>query len=445
MQARWKRSSMPEIIEILERTQRGEYCSAREWDTIRLPRAIREKLSKFSLGSTFDPHNPVNCESTERIVRISDDELADALQHAPAKVFVGEGEDGTWIKARKPSDQNRMVFGASMGIMFDEEDWPLITEGIIRQAEVDLIEGPTLIKIFGRDVLAGTPFETLTGYMHARKNRELRAKAGRPGMGAIGITSSTTEFGQLGGYAVPGGFRPSDLSLVLFPSEMKINYAVLHKVVHTLNCGGLIFAGSPAMIGGVPGPPEGAVLSSIACSLLIYPILHAVAGGGEIYDVRKLTNVHRQGLWALSVANQALSRNTHLLTHAIANEVSGPCTETLLLESLIGVSTIAVSGTAIGAGPRPAGGKLANYLTPLECRFCAEVAKSSSGLDRELVNAIALEILPRYEDQIADPDIGIPFREAYDVEAMKPTQEWEGIYRKVKREAIALGVPLSAD
>jgi hypothetical protein len=88
---------------------------------------------------------------------------------------------------------------------------------------------------------------------------------------------------------------------------------------------------------------------------------------------------------------------------------------------------------------------LANYLTPLECRFCAEVAKSSSALDRELVNAIALEILPRYEDQIADPDIGIPFREAYDVEAMKPTQEWEEIYRRVKREAIALGVPLSAD
>lgn len=459
---------MPEIIEILERMQRGEYCSAKEWDTARVPRAIRQRLKRYSLEKTFSTENPVNfddsladtffkagyelalelgmfCESTERVVKVSEEELETALKNAPSQIFVGEGQDGTWIKARKPCDPNPMVFGASMGIMFDEDIWPVITEGIIREEKVDLIEGPTLIKIDGRDVLAGTPFETLTGYVHAKKNRALREKAGRPGMGAIGVTSSTTEYGQLAGYAVPGGFRPSDLSLVLFPSEMKINYSVLHKVVHTLNNSGYIFAGSPAMIGGMPGPPEGAVLSCIACALLIYPILHASAGGGEIYDVRRLTNVHREGLWALSVSNQALSRNTHLLTHAIANEVSGPCTETLLLESLVGVSVIAVSGTAIGAGPRPAGGKLANYLTPLECGFCAEVARGASGLSREEVNEIAKEVLPRYEAQLSDPDIGRPFREAYNLSTMKPIRAWEEIYHKVRRDAIDLGLPLSMD
>lgn len=312
----------------------------------------------------------------------------------------------------------------------------------MREPAVDLVEGPTLIQVYGRDVLAGTPFETLVGYVHARQNRELREKVGRAGMGAVGVTSSTTEYGQLAGYGVPGGFRPSDLSLVLFPSEMKINYPVLHKVVHTLNNGGYVFAGSPAMIGGMPGPPEGAALSCIACGLLIYPVLHASSGGGEIYDVRHLTNVHRAGLWSLSVANQALSRNTHLLTHAIANEVSGPCTETLLLESLVGVATIAVSGVAIGAGPRPAGGKLKNYLTPLECRFCAEVAHAASGVSRQRVNEIAREILPRYENQIGDPDVGRPLNEAYDLETMRPTREWEALYRKVKDEAIQLGIPL---
>lgn len=455
----------PEIIEILERTQTGEYCTSKEWDTKRIPMAINRKLKEYNLLKSFTPDNPVNCddgladtfykagyelalelgmfcENTERIVRISEEELSTAINDAPSEIFVGEGEDGRWIKARVPSDPYPMPFGASMAIMLSEELWPIVTEGIIRELEVDFIEGPSLITIFGRDVLTGTPFETMAGHFHAKRNRELREKAGRPGMGAIGITSATSEFGQFGGYAVPGGFLTSDLALCLFPSEMKINYSVLNKVVQAVNNGGYVFTGSPGMISGMPGPPEGAALSAIACSLLQYPVLHASAGGGEIYDVRQLTNVNRAGIWTLSITNQALSRNTHLLTHAIANEVSGPCTESFLLESLVGVSTIAVSGVAIGAGPRPAGGKLAGYITPLECRFCAEVAHKSSGLSRETVNDIAKEIIPRYEANITNPDVGKPFIEAYDLETMKPTKEWDDIYQKVKKEAISLGVPL---
>jgi methylamine---corrinoid protein Co-methyltransferase len=457
--------SKPEILDILQRTQTGEYCTVKDWDIRRIPAAIKQKLKAYGLEKTCDPSNPVNsddsladafykagyevalelgmlCETTERIVKVSEEELAAAVELAPSEILVGEGSDGTWLRARKPEDPYPMVFGASMAITFSEETWPLITEGIARERAVDLLEGPSLVTVQGQEVPSGTPFETLVGYKHARMNRQIRDKVGRPGMGAIGCTSSVTEYGQLASYGVPGGFRPSDLSLVLFPSEMKVNYTVLHKVVHTLNMGGYIFAGSPSMIGGMSGPPEGSTLSAIACAMLQYAVLQAHAGGGEIYDIRYLTNVNRQGLWALSVTHQALSRNTHLLTHAIANEVSGPVTENLLLETLVGVSTLAASGTAIAAGPRPAGGKLAEHLTPLECRFAAEVAHKASGLSRRKVNEIAKEILPRFEGRIKTPDVGRSFREAYDLKTLQPSREWEDIYRKVKAEAIALGIPL---
>jgi len=366
-----------EIIEILQRTRTGEYCTVRDWDIKRIPAVIRQKLKAHGLEKTCDPSNPVNsddsladafykagyevalelgmlCETTERIVRISEEELDAAVELAPSELLVGEGSDGTKIKARKPEDPYPMVFGASMAITFSEENWPLITEGIAREREVDILEGPSLVTVHGLEIPSGTPFETLAGYIHGRMNRQIRERVGRPGMGAIGCTSSVTEYGQLASYGVPGGFRPTDLSLVLFPSEMKVTHTVLHKVVHTLNMGGYVFAGSPSMIGGMSGPPEGSTLSAIACALLQYPVLQAHAGGGEIYDIRYLTNVNREGLWALSVTHQALSRNTHLLTHAIASEVSGPVTENLLLETLVGVATIAASGTAIAAGPRPA-------------------------------------------------------------------------------------------
>jgi methylamine--corrinoid protein Co-methyltransferase len=455
----------PNIIDILQRTQTGDYCTLREWDLKRIPGAVREKLKQHGLEKSLDFSNPVNtdgaladtfykagyelalelgmlCETTERIVQVSEEELANALEDAPAELFVGEGEDGVWMRARSPSDPNPAPFGASLGITVTESLWPALTEGIARERAVDLLEGGSLTTIHGIEVVPGAPSETLVGFEQGRLHREVRQRADRPGMAGIGCISSITEYGQLGGYGVPGGYPNTDLSLILFPSELKINYQTLHKVVHTLNMGGLIFAGSPAMIGGMPGPAEGAVLSCIACALLQYPVLQSHVGGGEIYDIRFMSNVNREGLAALSATHQALSRNTHLITHGIANQVSGPGTKALLYETLVGVATIVASGAGFSTGPRSAGGKLTDYLTPLECRFCAEVSHKAAGMELEAVNRLAIEILPRYEEQILIPDVGKPVQEVYDLERFEPSPEWLSMYEEVKAEAIELGVPL---
>jgi methylamine--corrinoid protein Co-methyltransferase len=456
-----------DILKTLDRSQNGEYCTVKEWDVKRIPKHVSEKLKKFDLVKTSDPENPVNmdgelsdrffkagyelalelgmlCETTDRIIKVSAEELETAIKAAPAELTIGVGKDATVMKARKPSDPYPSKFGASLGITTSEDVWPALTEGIARQEPVDLLEGGSLKSIYGLDVIPSAPSETLVGFEQAKMHVKIREKAGRPGMGAIGQISAVTEYGQFGGYGLPGALKNTDLSLILFPSELKINYQTLHKVVHTINVGGMIFAGSPAMIGGMPGPPEGAVLSCIACALLQYPILQADVGGGEIYDIRYLSNVNRDGIWALSVTHQALSRNTNLLTHGIANQVSGPGTKELLYETVVGVATIAASGAAFGTGPRSAGGKLDDYLTPLECRFCAEVSHAASGLALDKVNEIAKTLLPKYEDSIRDPNIGQIVHDVYDLEEFKPKPEWQEIYDQVRQEAIDLGVPLDS-
>jgi len=73
--------SKPEIIEILERTQSGEYCTAKEWDTKRIPMAISRKLKEHRLAKTFTPDKPVNC----------DDDLADAFYQAGYELALGLG------------------------------------------------------------------------------------------------------------------------------------------------------------------------------------------------------------------------------------------------------------------------------------------------------------------------------------------------------------------
>jgi len=455
----------PDIVEILRRTQTGEYCSTKEWDVKRVPGTIRKMLKKYGIAKTYDAENPVNwdmsladtfyqagfelalelgyfCEDTQRIVRVSEEELRNALKFAPSELVVGEGKDATLLKARTPADPYPMACASSLGITYSEDIYPILTEGIAREREVDLLEAGSLTTIFGNEVLSGTPWETLMGYEHGRLHREIRRRAGRPGMGAIGCISAVTEYGQFGAYGTPGGFLPSDLALILFPSELKIDYRTLHKVVHTLNMGGIMKCDSPGMIGGMAGPPEGASLSAIACALLSYAILQNHCGGGEIYDVRYLSNVNREGLWALSVTGQALSRNTHTLVHQIANEVSGPVTAKLLYEIAAGVGVVASSGSSLTTGPRTAGGKLNDYMTPLECRFTAEISHKAAAIEPQKMNDIVKELLPLYEDTLKDPDVGKPFQEAYDIETLQPTEEWEAIYRRVKGEVIELGIPL---
>ena len=456
----------PDIVEILRRTRDGEYCALKDWDVRRIPKAVKAMLKKHNLKGLANQENPVNtdpavadaffeagyelalelgmlCEVTERIVKISDAELKSALKFAPSFLELGYGKDQRIMKSRTPSDPYPMLFGASLGITFTEEAWPYLIEGIVRQGEVDLLEGGSLNSCQGLDVLAGTPSETMLGYWQGRRHRELRKQGGRAGMPGIGNISAVTEFGQFC-YGDPRGFSNNDLSLILYPSELKVNYQTLHKVVQALAVDGLIFGGSPAMIGGMPGPPEGAVLSCIACAILQYAVLQASVGGGEIYDIRYLSNVNRDGLWALSVTHQALSRNTHLLTHGIANEVSGPGTEALLYEILVGVGVIAASGASFSTGPRSAGGKLTDYLSPLDCRFCAEVAHAASGMDLAQVNELAKHFLPKYEDSIKNPDVGRPIQEVWDMKNFKPMADAYAAYAKVKKEAIEFGMPLDA-
>jgi methylamine--corrinoid protein Co-methyltransferase len=455
----------PDIIEVLARTQSGEYCTTKEWDTRRVPGAVRQMLQKHGLAKTCDTQNPCNYDfeladrfyqagfelalelgyhvlDTQRTVKVNREELQNALKYAPSQVFVGEGKDGTLIKHRTPGDPYPMASVCSLGITNSEEMFPLITLGIARERAVDILEAGSLITLRGHEVLSGTPWETLLGYEHARMHLDIRRKAGRPGMGAIGCISAVTEYGQFGAYGTPGGFRTTDLALILFPSELKIDYRTLHKVIHTLNCGGMMKCDSPSMIGGMAGPPEGAVICSIACALLSYAILQNTVGGGEIYDVRYLANVNREGLWALSVTAQALARNTHICSHIIANQVSGPVTASLLYEIAAGVGVIAASGASMSTGPRSAGGKLNDHITPLECRFMGEICHAASGISPQHMNEICKELLPKYEDRLKNPDVGKPFQEAYNVDRLEPTAEWEDIYRRVKGEMIKLGIPL---
>jgi methylamine--corrinoid protein Co-methyltransferase len=114
----------------------------------------------------------------------------------------------------------------------------------------------------------------------------------------------------------------------------------------------------------------------------------------------------------------------------------------LMYESAVCMINLATSGAAGYLGPRTAGTKYANHITPLDCKWCGEVLKAAAGMTRKKGNEIVNQLIPRYEDKLKTPDIGKPFQDVYDLDTLTPTQELQDLYLGVKEELIEMGLPL---
>jgi methylamine--corrinoid protein Co-methyltransferase len=458
--------SIPQFVKILDRAHNGPICSVRDWDTKTIPETIKSKLERYHLVHTFDPGNPVNadddladryfkagyemacelgvlCQDTERIIKVSEEDFDEAFRRAPSELRLGKGNDRVVMKSRRPEDGVRPLFTAPLGIVVSEDNWLPVNQGIAMQKEVDILQGASLDSVFGSPLKGGTPYETVAGRLQAQIHRDALWRAGRPGMPATAVITSPTAFGQLGGFGIPGGF-PCDqnIAMVLAPAEMKTTYDALHKVAHALNMGATLMSGASPMIGGYAGPPEGAALAGIAWSVVQYVVHFADYGGCAMMDIRYNCNTNREGIWALSLAMQALSRNTDLLIQSVSNQLGGPMTKMLLWESAAIMAALSASGASVVIGPRTAGGKWANHLSPLECRFSGEVLRSAADLKRNQASKFVNGCLSHYEDRLANPDVGVPFEECYDRQTLTPKPEWMAMYTEVKGELADMGLRL---
>ncbi|MCL4393313.1 MAG: monomethylamine:corrinoid methyltransferase [Chloroflexi bacterium] len=454
------------LLDVLAKAHSGSVCRQFDWDTRVIPQTIAKQAKEFKLEKTCDPNNPVNqdleladryfqaglqaavetgmlCTDTQRVIRYSREELLAGLAAAPDAFTLGEGKQQVQFKHRGLGDPTPPVWVAPLSIAVSEDVFVPLVHGIASAPEVDCIEGPSLQKIWGADLRAGSPYELLAGRLQADLATEGIRRAGREGMGLYAVGTSPTHYGVLGGYGIAGGYKPSrDIVLILSQVEIKTSYESLFKLSQTYNCGGITYGGSWSMIGGYAGGPEGSAISCIACTILLYNVYQCSNGAAFPYDLRTMGNCGRQALWALSVVFQALSRNTHICANSVLNQTAGPATPMLLYESAVGMTALAACGATSCTGPRSAGGKFSDHITPLETQFAGQVFKKAATVGLSKANDIANRLLPKYEEQLGNPPKGKSFQECYDVAKLRPTDEWKKIYDDVKEDAIRAGVPL---
>src|SRR4030067_111571 len=128
------------LLEILDRAHTGPVCTVHDWDCKVIPREVSSRLKEHGLDKTFAPDNPINtddgladefykagfelatrvgmlCIDTERVVRITEEELKEALGNAPNELTIGEGQDKVVMRHRRPEDPYPPIACSSLGIV----------------------------------------------------------------------------------------------------------------------------------------------------------------------------------------------------------------------------------------------------------------------------------------------------------------------------------------
>jgi hypothetical protein len=216
------------------------------------------------------------------------------------------------------------------------------------------------------------------------------------------------------------------------------------KMAHSVEIGGTIHAFYNTIYGGLCGGAEGMAMAIVCgCILLQMTYMtntHSVSPAHPFLGHNTMPAMVR----ALAVAQQALARNSRLLTDVVVTPVAGPMTKTLLYE----VAALAVAATASGAcgliGPRSSRGTNSGCMSGLEARFMGHVAHAAEGLSREEAARIVQALVTRYEDDLASPLVGKPFWDVYNTTTVQPKADWSAMVTDVREELQGMGLPIGA-
>jgi methylamine--corrinoid protein Co-methyltransferase len=396
----------------------------------------------FQAGLEFATEVGLYCQNTSRRIVWSQQELIEGLRYCPSEAILGTGNDAIVVKTRQPEDNNRItIVGGAYGVPVPEDLFVPVMYSYACEPVVDVLENATLESVYGHPIKADSPWELLGGWREAELSFQVISRANRPGMCIGCVETSPTALGEISASSW-GGFRPTDWHHVATISEFKTNYDALEKVVHTARIGGVLEAYYNPIYGGYVGGAEGVAIALTAAPILLNQIDLAHTFGTRPDHPFLNCDTTPEILWALSIAIQALSRNTNLLISSLAGPAGGPGTKIMLYELAAYSIATTVSGQSILEGSMSAGGRIPKHISGLEARLCGEIAHACSGMTREQGNEIVIKLLSKYEHELATKPIGQPFEEVYDLENIEPIPSWQGMYDDVKNELIKMGVPL---
>jgi len=450
----------------ITKIESGQICLEKDFD-LKMSTTLQKLVKEHDIK--YDPENPIPDDDTladdvyqaalelyletgtyivekRRVIKFSEEEVKNLLKTCPAEVTFGVGKYASKLTPRKIEDTKPpfCMFGA--GSPVSEDIYLEVLQSYAKEPLADTFSGGIWLNTVGRKTPSkNSPLEVYAAVLNAILVRKAAAKVGKPEIGIHNVVGSATSTAAIIAANQPEfGIRKNDGFLVASLPELKIDYERLNKAAYLLTSGNVMGALYGPLMGGYSGGPEGTAVITVANAIqntaLFQPHYHMFFP----IHIRHLCNTTRELLWVISMAGQALSRNTHIPA-AIAGELaSGPCTEMVLYEATAYSLAGTVSGLNLMA-VEVANNKYLDHCSGMEARIAAEAghAVAKSRIKRDSANELIKKILEKYEDKIGHAPIGKSFRECYDIRTITPSREYLDIYNKVTKELTELGLEIS--
>jgi len=452
------------MLDVLDRMENGPITDEKEFDLKLIALSVQELVKKYDIK--FDGKTIVNtsdemadrcfaaglelaekagvyCTSNGRRLVWSKREIEEGLKGAPSTASIGFGRDQHVDQCRKPDDsQSPTILGGSVGNPMPEDLFIPSTQSYIQEPIIDGLMNSTLTNVYGREVRTNSPWEILTAWHESELTITAAKRAGREGIGIGCVASAASDIAEISATSF-GGFRQTDFHHIAMISELKTDYKLLNKMTHLVKTDSLIHSFYNPIYGGLAGSAEGMAILAVAGFILLQMTYMTTTHSTSPTHPFYACNTTPEILWATSLFNQALSRNTSLLLVVVITPVAGPATKMLLYETAAMAAVATTSGATRIMGPRSAAGTVPGHCSGLEARFMGEVGHACAGTNREQANHIVQQLVAKYKDKLgSDDNKGKPFDEVYDLHTLKPTAEWLEIYDEVKTELVDLGLTL---
>jgi len=380
---------------------------------------------------------------TRRVVTFSREEVEEAIAAAPREVVYGSGNERVAVPHRGIEDpRDPVAFFSAVGTPVPEEDFVTVCRSYAQEPLADTFSGPLITTYRGMPIASGSPVEVEAGIWNVVKLREAARFAGRPNIPIHNFMSVAERTDATIAAARPEfGVQENDGLFTAAIAEMKVDFERLKRIAFQLHTPYVIGGLYGPLMGGYAGGPEATAVVLVAHHLLGLFAFRAQRHNGFPININQTCNTTREMLWLVSVAGQAIARNTGLVTVANAFMASGPCTEMITYELAAHSLAATVSGwhlnpAAVARNRHP------SHCSGMEPRIHAEVGHVAArcGVTRKDASRITAALLDLYEKDVKNAPIGKSFRECYDVSTVKPTDEYVHLWERSKRKLENLGL-----
>ncbi|HUV56424.1 MAG TPA: monomethylamine:corrinoid methyltransferase [Dehalococcoidales bacterium] len=440
---------------VVERALTGPICSEQDFELQVFVPNLRRVVDKYAIK--YDPENPVPaddeladrvwaaameflidtgvyCTDTERIIRFTNNEIEQALKGGPCGVVFGEGKDAKAMPRRLPEDKTPPWCSVGAGGSPVSSEWNLLNlvKAYAENSLGDSITTPSLTNVDGQTIVAGSPLGIEGAIRTVILAREGLRRAGRPGMPIVnGVATGVRSQEHIAGHRF--GIGKTDALEIGTIHEMKVDFDSLNKVAYSLAAGNLIFAENGVILGGLSGGPAGTAVVTAAYNPVDLLILRGAVQHPFPTHFDIGTTSTRDTIWARSLANQAVTRNSPVPVVNIGYAGAGPMTKMIFYEFAAWVIGAVVSGGSIEVGGS-ARGIVVDHTSPVEPLFASEVAHAVAGMSRGEANGIVVALLEKYESQLRNPPTGQRYQECFDISTGTPSKEFIELYRQVRQE-----------